>query len=285
MGEDGFWVLGSGDLWRRVQGEEEGFTTEGAEATRRRGQKGEVGVNLKLRTGMGRFDGQVGVVVGGGSDIGLGVAMRMGREGASIVLVEADRVMGERAADLLDAEGIEGRLLVGDPADPAAAKWAATTAKLVWGRVDVVVYADPMGDVSGPLHAVGPKVLDALYRNDVRGPLQYCQAVIPAMMERGYGRIVTVGMDIGLQGGARRGVRSATQAAMIGLTKAVAMSVVGTGILVNAVAVSDGVDSVEGVVSTVCWLASGECSFTTGAVFEVGGEYPHPSPLPRRERG
>ena len=225
---------------------------------------------------MGRFDGQVGIVVGGGSDLGLGVAMRMGREGASIVLVEADRVMGERAADMLDAEGIEGRLLLGDPADPAAAKWAATTAKLVWGRVDVVVYADPMGDVSGPLHAVGPEILDTLYRNDVRGPLQYCQAVIPAMMERGYGRIVTVAKEIGMQGGPGRSARSASQAAMIGMTKAVAMSVVDTGIMVNAVAVSEGEEDEEGVVSTVCWLASGECSFTTGAVFEVGGESPSP---------
>ena len=223
---------------------------------------------------MGRFDGQVAIVVGGGRGVGLGVAMRIGREGACIVLVEADRVMGERAADMLDAEGIEGRLLLGDPADPAAAKWAATTAKLVWGRVDVVVYADPMGDVSGPLHAVGPKILDALYRNDVRGPLQYCQAVIPAMMERGYGRIVTVAKDIGLQGGARRSARSATQAALIGLTKAVAMSVVDTGIFVNVVAVSDGAEDEEGVVSAVCWLASRECSFTTGAVFEVGGGQP-----------
>ena len=127
-----------------------------------------------------------------------------------------------------------------------------------------MVYADPMGDVSGPLHAVGPKILDTLYRNDVRGPLQYCQAVVPAMMERGYGRIVTVAMDIGLQGQSGRRARSATQAALIGLTKAVAMSVVDTGILVNAVAVSDGVELTEGVVSTVCWLASGECSFHDG---------------------
>ena len=223
---------------------------------------------------MRRFDGQVAIIVGGGSDVGLGVAMRMGREGASIVLVEADRVMGERAADMLDAEGIEGRLLLGNPADPAAAKWAATTAKLVWGRVDIVVYANPMADVSGPLHAVGPKILDTLYRNDVRGPLQYCQAVIPAMMERGYGRIVTVAMDVGLQGQPGRSARSATQAALIGLTKAVAMSVVDTGILVNSVTVSDGPDLQEGVASTVCWLASGECSFTTGATFEVGGGRP-----------
>lgn len=221
---------------------------------------------------MGRFDGQVAIVVGGGSDLGLGAAMRMGREGASIVLVEADREMGERAADMLDAEGIQGRLLLGDPADPAAAKWAATTAKLVWERVDVVVYADPMTDISGPLHTVDPKTLDALYRNDLRGPLQYCQAVIPAMMERGYGRIVTVARDIGLQGRANRSARSATQSAMIGLTKAVAMSVVDTGILVNTVVVSEGPELTEGVASTVCWLASSECSFTTGAVFEAGGE-------------
>ncbi len=223
---------------------------------------------------MGRFDEQVAIVVGGGRDVGLGVAMRMGREGASIVLVEADRVLGERAADLLDAEGIQGRLLVGDPADPAAARWAATTAKLVWGRVDIVVYTDPFPDVCGPLHAHGPKVLDGLYRNDVRGPLQYCQAVIPAMIERGYGRIVTVAKDIGLQGGARRSARSASQAAMIGLTKAVAMSVVETGILVNAVVRTDEPGPDEGIVSTVCWLASGECSFSTGTAFEVGGGRP-----------
>ena len=223
---------------------------------------------------MGRFDRQVAIVVGGGQDVGRGVAMRMGREGASIVLVEADRVMGERAADMLDAEGIQGRLLLGDPADPAAARWAATTAKLVWGRVDVVVYADPTADVSGPLHAVDPKILDALYRNDVRGPLQYCHAVIPAMMERGYGRIVMVASDVGMQGRAGRSARSASQTALIGLTKAVAMSVVETGILVNAVVRSEEPGLTEGVVSTVCWLASSECSFTTGTTFEVGGGGP-----------
>ena len=218
---------------------------------------------------MGRFDGQVAIVVGGGQDVGLGVAMRMGREGASIVLVEADRVMGERVADMLDAEGIQGRLLLGDPADPAAAKWAATTAKLVWGRVDVVVCALQMSDVPGTVHTVAPSVLDAFYQTDVRAPLLYCQSVIPAMMERGYGRIVTVASDIGSQGRAGRSARSASQAGLIGLTKAVAMSVVETGILVNAVVRSDGQGLTEGVVSTVCWLASSECSFTTGTVFEV----------------
>ena len=132
------------------------------------------------------------------------------------------------------------------------------------------MYAVPMPDVSGAVHTVDTKVLDALYRTDVRGPLQYCQAVIPEMMERGYGRIVTVASDIGMQGRAGRSARSASQAALIGLTKAVAMSVVEMGILVNAVVVTEGLELTEGVVSTVCWLASSECSFTTGTVFEVG---------------
>lgn len=223
---------------------------------------------------MRRFDGQVAIVVGGGQGVGLGAAVRMGREGASIVLVEADRVKGERAADLLDAQGIQGRLLLGDPADPAAAKWAATTAKLVWGRVDAVVYAVPMPDAPGPVHAVDPKALDAHYRVDVRGPLLYCQAAIPPMMERGYGRIVTVASSIGAEGRACRPARSASHAALIGLTKAVAASVVKTGILVNAVVRSDNPSLTEGVASAACWLASGECSFTTGMTFEVGGGRP-----------
>lgn len=223
---------------------------------------------------MGRFDGQVAIIVGGGQDVGLGVAMRMGREGASIVLVESDRIRGERAADLLDAEGIEGRLLLGDPADPAASKWAATTAKLAWRRMDVVVYAVLTPDVPGCVHRVDPSVLDAFYRTDVRGPLQYCQAVLPAMMEHKYGRIVTVASGCGTQGRAGRSARSSSQAALIGLTKAVAMSVIDTGICVNAVVRSEQTGLTEGVVSTVCWLASSECSFTTGMTFEVGGGRP-----------
>ena len=227
-----------------------------------------------FEAGMRRFDGQVAIVVGGGQGVGLDTALRMGREGASIVLVEADRVKGERAADLLDAQGIQGRLLLGDPADPAAAKWAATTAKLVWGRVDVVVYAVPMPDTPGPVHAVDPKALDAHYRVDVRGPLLYYQAAIPPMMERGYGRIVAVASSIGAEGRACRPARSASHAALIGLTKAVAASVVETGILVNAVVRSDNPALTEGVASAACWLASGECSFTTGMTFEVGGGRP-----------
>ena len=139
---------------------------------------------------MRRFEDRVAIVAGGGAGVGLAAAARMGREGARIVLVEADRERGERAADLLDANGIEGRLLIGDPSTPSAAKWAATTARLVWGRLDIVVYAARYPHADGAAHTVAPSALDAAYAVDVRGPLLYCQAAIPSMNDRGYGRIV-----------------------------------------------------------------------------------------------
>ena len=219
--------------------------------------------------------------------MGFGIAMRLGREGAHIVLVEADRDRGERAADLLDADGIEGRLLIGDAADPGAAKWAAATAELVWGRLDVVVHVAGANDVQAPIHEVNLKELDECYRSDVRAPLLFCQAAIPKMMKQGYGRIVTVASELSKEGRAIESVRSSTQAALVGLTKAVAMSVADTEIRVNAL-VSSEVESddegervvsspigravtVDEIVSAVCWLASEECSFPTGTTFDVTG--------------
>ena len=238
---------------------------------------------------MGRFEDRVAIVAGGGAGVGLAAAARMGREGARIVLVEADRERGERAADLLDANGVDGRLLIGDPSTASAAKWAATAARLVWGRLDIVVYAVQYPHIAGAAHAVDPSVLDAAYAVDVRGPLLYCQAAIPLMNARGYGRIVIAASAQGEEHDGEGGsVRASTRAAMVGLAKAAAMSVVDTGIRVNAViyteparhaldhpapAKSDGRQAMtDGLVAAVCWLASSECSFTTGAVFEVAVE-------------
>ena len=237
---------------------------------------------------MRRFEDRVAIVAGGGAGVGLAAAARMGREGARIILVEADRERGERAADLLDANGIEGRLLIGDPSTPSAAKWAATTARLVWGRLDIVVYAARYAHADGAAHTVDSSALDAAYAVDVRGPLLYCQAAIPSMNDRGYGRIV-MAASMQVDGRDSAGsLRAASQAALIGLTKAVAMSVAHTGIRVNAVMYSEPAKRAldhpapamplgspaapDDPTAAVCWLASHECSFTTGAAFEVGGE-------------
>lgn len=239
---------------------------------------------------MMRFEDRVAIVAGGGAGVGLAAAARMGREGARIVLVEADRERGERAADLLDANGVDGRLLIGDPSTASAAKWAATTARLVWGRLDIVIYAVQYSHIAGAAHTVDPSVLDAAYAVDVRGPLLYCQAAIPSMNARGCGRIVIAASARGEGHGAGvdGSVRACTRAAMVGLAKAAAMSVVDTGIRVNAAIYSEPARHAldppspaksdvrqamtNGLAAAVCWLASSECSFTTGAVFEVVAE-------------
>lgn len=204
--------------------------------------------------------------------------MRLGQEGARIVLVEGDRDIGEHVADQLDAKGIEGRLLIGDLADPSAAKWAVTTATLVWGRLDILVHTPSRLRVREKISEVGLDALDAAYRADVRVPLLFCREVIPQMVERGYGRIVTLASIAGKDGHPLQRARSSAQASLIGLTKAVAMSVGDAGIRVNTVVAPEEEGSrvprsgfFEEVVSAVCWLASGECSFTTGATFDVTG--------------
>lgn len=203
-------------------------------------------------------------------------------------MVEADRERGERAADLLDANGVDGRLLIGDPSTASAAKWAATTARLVWGRLDIVIYAVQYPHIAGAAHTVDPSVIDAAYAVDVRGPLLYCQAAIPSMNARGYGRIVIAASAQGERHGAGGSVHACTRAAMVGLAKAAAMSVVNTGIRVNAAIYSEPARHVldhpapaksderqamtDGLAAAVCWLASSECSFTAGAVFEIAAE-------------
>ena len=165
----------------------------------------------------------------------MGIAMRLGQEGARIVLVEGDRDIGEHVADQLDAKGIEGRLLIGDLADPSAAKWAVTTATLVWGRLDILVHTPSRLRVREKISEVGLDALDAAYRADVRVPLLFCREVIPQMVERGYGRIVTLASIAGKDGHPLQRARSSAQASLIGLTKAVAMSVGDAGIRVNTV--------------------------------------------------
>ena len=86
-----------------------------------------------------RFKEQVAIVTGAGGEFGFATAMKLGCEGARLILVDSDRESGERSADALDQVGIEGRLLIGDAAEPEAAKWAVNTAMMVWNRVDIVI--------------------------------------------------------------------------------------------------------------------------------------------------
>jgi len=242
-----------------------------------------------------RFKDQVAIVTGAGGEFGFATAMRLGLEGAKVILLDSDRETGERSADALDQVGIEGRLLIGDAAEPQAAKWAVNTAMMVWNRIDIVINNAGVAGKFGTVWDVGLDTIDICYRVNMRAPMLFCKEVIPKMKEANYGRIVNVASVAGKEGNPKRGAYSSTKAANMAITKSVGLSVASTGIRVNGIAPSVVLTKpvreatpeerdymvekiptgrpgdVAEVVSTICWLASAECSFTNGVIFDVTG--------------
>ena len=244
---------------------------------------------------MTRFDEQVAIVTGAATGIGLGIASRLGEEGASILVVDFDGSLGEKSVSELASRGVDARLEVGDVGDPELAERAVRQAIDAWGRVDILVNNAGIAGDAANIWELPVEEMDRLYHTNLRGVFLFCQQVIPHMMERDYGRIVNIASIAGKEGNPRMVPYSATKAAVIGLTKSVGKELARTGVRVNCVAPAvvqtrildqltpEAVQymleripmgrtaEIEEVAALVAWLASAECSFSTGAVFDVSG--------------
>jgi 3-oxoacyl-[acyl-carrier protein] reductase len=244
---------------------------------------------------MARFDGQVAIVTGAARGIGRGIAERLGTEGAGILLVDVSQSRGEEAVAALAAKDIDVRLEVGDVAEPDTAERAVEHAVASWGRVDVLVNNAGIAGISGNIWDQPVEQLDMVYRTNLRGVFVFCHKVIPHMLERDYGRIVNIASVAGKEGNPGMVPYSATKAAVIGLTKSVGKELATTGIRVNcvtpAVVMTPLLETVteeqvqymvervpigrpgeiDEIAALVAWLASEECSFSTGAVFDISG--------------
>ena len=231
-----------------------------------------------------RFSGRVALVTGAASGIGAAVARRLLAEGARVASFD------------LHAEAPEEVLAIaGDVSRSADVDAAVARVEGELGRIDVLVCS--AGVPGDSLRTVD--VVDEEWRR-VMGinadGVFYCnRAVLPGMVERGYGRIVNVASIAGKEGNPMAGAYSASKAAVIGMTKAIGKDVARTGVLVNCVApavietpILDGITQQhidymveripmgrmgepEEVAALVCWLASEECSFSTGATYDISG--------------
>lgn len=237
-------------------------------------------------TAMGdiRFSGRVALVTGASSGIGAAVAERLQAEGARVASLDLSPVAPD------------GVLAVaGDVSDSSQVDAAVTTVTDTLGPIDVLVCS--AGIPGRSLRTVD--VTDEEWRRvlaiDADGVFFCNRSVLPGMVERGYGRIVNVASIAGKEGNPMAAAYSAAKAAVIALTKAIGKDVARTGVVVNCIApavietpILEGITqehidymvervpmgrmgTAAEVAALACWLASEECSFSTGATFDISG--------------
>jgi NAD(P)-dependent dehydrogenase (short-subunit alcohol dehydrogenase family) len=239
-----------------------------------------------------RFEGRRAVVTGGASGIGLGVSKRLIAEGAQVAIWDRSPDALKAAQDSIGA-GATGIQV--DIADPNAVGAACEQTLAALGGIDILVAS---AGITGPNVTAWEYPVEAWRQViDVNlNGLFYCnRAVVPSMLSGGYGRIVNVASIAGKEGNPNASAYSASKAAVIGLTKSLGKELAKNNITVNCVTPAavrtpifdqmsqSHIDfmlskipigrfgTVEEVTALICWLASEECSFTTGGVFDVSG--------------
>ena len=244
---------------------------------------------------MSRFEGRVAIVTGAAEGLGFGIAQRLGGEGARVTLVDVNSDVARQASDALAREGVSSEIVSGDVGDEETARRATARSMARWGRIDILVNNAGIGSPVARSWEMPVEEMDRIYRTNLRGVFSFCHHVVPHMLERDYGRIVNVSSASGKEGVAGAVPYAATKAGVISLTKSVGLELAKTGIRVNCVTPGavmtrllerltkeriDGMISripmgrtgtVSEVAALVAWLASEECSYSTGAVFDVSG--------------
>ncbi|MDW5441477.1 SDR family NAD(P)-dependent oxidoreductase [Polaromonas sp. SM01] len=238
------------------------------------------------------LQGQHAVVTGGASGIGLGIARRLIASGAQVTLWDRDEAGLRRAVAEL---GDQARAEIVDIAEPTAAREAAQRTAVVGGAIDILVNS---AGLTGPNAPVVDYPLDdwsRVMQVNLTGLFLCCQAVLPGMLAQGYGRIVNIASVAGKEGNPNACAYSASKAGVIALTKTLGKELAQQGVVVNCVApaavetplfaqmAQTHIDymrskipmgrfgTIDEVAALVGWLCTRECSFSTGAVFDLSG--------------
>ena len=238
--------------------------------------------------------GRVAVITGGAQGIGYAAAERMLKSGASVVLwdIDADRLaQAETALSALGNVSASVIELTVEADIQAATKDAMT----LHGRIDILVNNAGITGGNATTWELDPAVWRRVIDVNLIGPYLTSRAVVPVMVAQGYGRIINIASVAGKEGNPNASHYSASKAGLIALTKSLAKELATKGVLVNAVSpaaaktaifetmTQQHIDfmlskipmarflEVGEAAAMIAWLASEECSFSTGAVFDLSG--------------
>jgi NAD(P)-dependent dehydrogenase (short-subunit alcohol dehydrogenase family) len=190
-----------------------------------------------------RLAGRRALVTGGNSGLGEAIARGLAAEGVDVVVHGRDEVRARKVADLIRAEGGRADVAVGDLADDAGAD-AVATAALSGGPVDILVNNAGMYDHISWSQAT-PADWARLYEVNVISGVRMIQRLVPAMRERGWGRVIQIGGGLAVQPTADQPHYTATLAARHNLAVSLARELSGSGVTSNTVA--PGAIMVDGV--------------------------------------
>ena len=242
-------------------------------------------IDLKNRTA---------IVTGGARGIGYAIAQRLLASGAAVALWDLDAAALAKAAVTLKNAGPVYASAV-DVTDEASIARAAETLLADAGKVDVLVNNAGITGGNAPTWELPPGIWRQVIEVNLVAPYLTCRAIVPHMIASGYGRIVNIASIAGKEGNPNASHYSASKAGLIGLTKSLAKELAAKNVLVNCVtpaaAKTDLFDqmtqpqidymlskipmnrfvTVEEIAALVAWLASEDCSFSTGAVFDISG--------------
>lgn len=238
------------------------------------------------------LDDKIAVVTGGRQGIGRAVAERFVASGARVVIWDRE---GIEAAKVAEEIGPQARALDVEITDLASVEAACNDVIANEGRIDILVNNAGIAGPNALTHEYPVADWNRIIEVNLNGTFHCCRAVVPGMIRNGYGRIVNIASVAGKEGNPNASAYSASKAGVIALTKSLGKELAGYDISVNCLTpaaartpIFDQMSeehigymlskiprqrfvSVEEVAALVAFAASADCSFTTGATFDISG--------------
>jgi 3-oxoacyl-[acyl-carrier protein] reductase len=238
---------------------------------------------------------RVALVTAAARGIGAAIAERLASDGLCVAVADIDDAAAREQAERMRSRGGGAFAVYLDVSDPRSAVQAVDGVLLREGQLDVLVNNAGIAGTAAPVVEYPLDEWRRILAIDLDGVFYCCRAVLPHMLERRSGRIVNIASISGKEGNPNMPAYSAAKAGVIGFTKALGKEVATSGIYVNcvtpAVIATDILNQLsdeavgymtaripmgrtgqpEEVAALVAWLASSECTFSTGAVFDISG--------------